>query len=109
MATKEHLITADGYVNKGIGLKHGDPTISIRVPVEKKEELETLIDRLVATGRLEKSEGKQGFLRGLIYKAMEENKDLLGDLPDEVAIAPTPPVEPNPKKTRARKTKAIPT
>ncbi|NJL91052.1 MAG: hypothetical protein HC916_15625 [Coleofasciculaceae cyanobacterium SM2_1_6] len=107
MTTKTHLITADSYVNKGIGLKHGDPTISVRLPVAKKQELEEMIDRLVALG---KTKNKQDFLRGLLYQAIDENKGLL-DSPAEDTIAPTPadpvaidPPASTPKKTRGRKT-----
>jgi hypothetical protein len=91
--TKTHLITSDSYINQGIGLKHGDPTISIRIPVDKKEELEALIDRLIALGG---TKNKQDFLRAVIFKAMDEHRSL-----SQAAIGSEP--EPTPKKAKARK------
>jgi len=103
MPPRSNLLQADGYQNLGIGLHHGDPTISVRMPVAKKKEFEVLADRLIELGR---TKNKQDFLRGLIYTAIEENLDLIQGQPDQVAdvaIEPTP--KPATKKTRTRKPK----
>jgi len=106
MSSKSNLLQADGYQNLGIGLHHGDPTISVRMPLAKKKEFEVLADRLIELGR---TKNKQDFLRGLIYADIENNLDLIQGQPDQVAdvaIEPEPtPETATPKKSRVRKTK----
>lgn len=102
MKKTDHLITADSYVNQGFGLKHNSPMIGIRLPEEKKAELDKVLDSLVAK---KKADSRIHYIRNLLYQVIEDHRDLLEEQTADDAIAtPETPIEPPAKKTtRARK------